>query len=149
MGKHKNWSEDEDKLILSMAEDSSLSINEVADQMGLHRNQIMRRMKKLGVSKSKEVWTTEKKDFLSKNVAKFGYAYCAAKLEVSEESVRMMSRRLDLPSPNPRSNYWTTEEDEVLTECRNRGEPFAKIASRLGRTQEAARYRHKVLRGVL
>lgn len=149
MGQHKSWTPEEDRLLRALSADADETINNIAEKLGVHRSQLMRRMKKLGLSRAVDVWTDERIDFISEFVPKKGYEYCAEKLGISAETVRMKSRRLGLPSPRPRTNYWTPEEDQILLARRREAVSFADIAFELGRTQEAARYRHKVLRGVV
>ena len=149
MSKHKKWTPAEDRDIKRLAADADLTVNEIAEQLGVHRMQLLRRMKKLGVSKADDVWTEDRVAFITKQVPLRGYEYCAQKLSVSVESVRMKARRLGLASPRPRTKQWSADEDRLVIERRGQGVSFADIASEVGRTQEAVRYRHKVLRGVM
>lgn len=149
MSAHKRWSAEEDQQVKSLALDASTTINEMAIRLGVHRNQLMRRMKKLGVSRAVQVWTQERNAFLISEAPTHGFDYCATKLGLSAEAVRVQCRRLGVSGPNARTNYWTADEDRSLMERRAQGVSFSVIAAELHRTQEAARYRSRVLRARL
>ena len=150
MAEHKKWTPEEDAELERLYAEPSLQLKDIVDTVGRHRNQVIRRAKKLGLVLASSVqWPEADDQLLIDHVGVKGILWCAKQLDRSEEAVRMRARRLGLKTADARSNIWTKEEDGYIVEKRQQGVGFQEIGEALGRTQEATRYRHKVIRGVI
>lgn len=145
MASRKIWSPADDKWLLRLSSDPALTIGAISDRMGVPRKQLLARMALLGISGRDVVWTDEMTAFLALEVPARGYAYCAKRLQVSIESVRVKSLELGLPVPRLRTEPWSPDEDALLLRRRNAGASFSSIAHELLRTAAMVRYRFTVL----
>lgn len=60
-------------------------------------------------------WSPSQIDFMRKNYAKYGQAYCAAHLHKSENAIRCKARKMKIRSQEDDS--WTEKEVETLKAC--------------------------------
>lgn len=149
MADNMNWTPAADARLSKLYRDEGHRISDVADAMGLHRQQVMRRARKLGlVRKSGRVWTDEEISFVKARLQDLDYDGVAKALGKSPEAVRLLSRRMKLSSPRPRDDYWTDELTERVIKRLYEGFSYAEISLEVGRTAEACRYRVKICGGL-
>lgn len=149
MADNMKWAPADDARLSKLYRDEGHRISDVADAMGLHRQQVMRRARRLGlVRQSGRVWTDEEISYLKARLQDLGYEGVGEALGKSAEAVRLISRRMDLPSPRPRDDYWTDELTETVIKRLYEGFSYTEISLEVGRTAEACRYRVKVCGGV-
>jgi hypothetical protein len=142
MAKHKPWSEEDDRYIKENY--SRLPVTQVAKDLGRHPSAIKRRAARLQVN-HKVSWTEGERRFIEKNLPLEGFDYCERSMKRSAEAIRMYARKHNIPMPNPRSDYWTAEEDEILVN-HIQTHTYYQISLMVGRTQEATRKRYQKLR---
>lgn len=142
MAKHKPWSEEDDRHI----KDNywRLPVKQIAADLGRHPSAIKRRAARLQVN-HKVSWTEGEHQFVEKNLPTEGFDYCERNLKRTKEAIRIYANRHGIPMPNPRSDYWTEEEDKILIQ-HIATHTYHQISVKLGRTQEAARKRYSKLR---
>ncbi|WP_166256366.1 hypothetical protein [Marinobacter salicampi] len=147
MAKHKVWRSQEDEVLARLYPDPGFKIVEIAKLLKVSRHQVTNRAAKLGITREPvEAWPAEDLEFIRRHAAEKGYQYCADALGKSKLAVRNKCLKLGLPKPAPSIKRWPDQDNELLLSWRAQNIPYRTIAKKLGRTTQATRAQHQVLR---
>jgi len=112
--KEEIWTEEKEKELLSLIDKNT--IDEIANIIGVTRNQVSKKLKKLKITKkNNRIWTEEDSKKLI-SLKEYDIFMICKMMNKSEATIKEKAKILGITLKTPPKKRWTKEEEEILME---------------------------------